>query len=274
MSARQTWIAVVLGGAAAALLYTSCAKPLDQLGPFPCPQDGCPDGYECRGNKCVVPPPIDAPPDATCRPAGNCQVVPQTLCTCPNTACDIDRQTHFFSCRDATSDGVETKVCNSPSDCAKGYTCSSTLAGSSCLKYCATNTDCQDRGSGDCAVDIKGSDGSPFGSVTACSSACDPTQATNASCPVGWACALAALTHNAAPFDELICSEPGVLTQGQQCVGSGDCAAGFTCAPVGSATKCAQVCVVGGATVCPTATTCHSFTRPFIVRTVNYGYCL
>jgi hypothetical protein len=154
-------------------------------------------------------------------------------------------------------------------DCAAGYLC----VGTSCMRYCATDNDCDAPG-GLCVVTIYFNAVLVPG-VTMCSQNCSPF--TAAGCPSGWGCGVYVAPDGVRGLTQ--CHTAGTGTQGAACTYDNDCAVGYGCIAfttpgtggTGATTtrSCAQYCVVGSS-ACPAPLACYQLSPAAVATT---GIC-
>ena len=188
-------------------------------------------------------------------------------------ACDIDPMTQMgTACRMVTAAGMESSTCATDTACAAGYVCVGDGTNDACAKYCAHDSDCTSP-RGKCVEQLTNGSGSAIAGATICSSDCDPTAATNATCPTGWSCDLFTSMFMGTNYDIVDCRKAGTAGQGAACSATVACAAGFTCVNNGTTTTCAKICPLPAGTGCPTGKTCTGFATAFTVAGQQYGAC-
>jgi hypothetical protein len=69
------------------------------------------------------------------------------------------------------------------------------------------------------------------------------------------------------------CLAAGSATQGQACLGTADCASGYSCINYNMTNTCAKWCTVASPS-CPGGATCASFNTPLLIGSVEYGACI
>ncbi len=218
--------------------------------------------------------PADTGPDADTCPTLPCSLAPQCGCSGAMPACDLGSGSST-ACR-AAGVGMETATCAFDTTCAIGYVCVGDGTNNSCEKYCSSAADCM-APRGQCVDQLVDSMSKPIAGAVVCSSNCDPTQAINPLCPMGWTCDLFTSTYMGTMYDIVDCRKAGTATQGQACSTTVACAAGYTCVNTGTSNVCARLCAPPSNTGCPTNTTCGGFTTPFKVPNTTgteYGACL
>jgi hypothetical protein len=143
-----------------------------------------------------------------------------------------------------------------------------------CLQFCNEDPDCDDQGPGSlCVLGF----GAPVLWANACSIDCNP--AVNPSrCANGLRCSLLWTLDT----DEILTDCQGTIgagTHGSPCVATEedphrDCAAGHVCAPISELEdRCFQLCRMTGGVTCPSGSICTSLEDPWIIGTVEYGFC-
>ncbi len=251
--------------AAACARGSSSAQPTDSP-----PGDGSGSGSGMRD----APVKMDAAIDADLCPTLPCSLAPQCGCSGATPACDLGSGS-ATACR-AAGTGTETTTCTLDTTCAAGYVCVGDGTNNACDKYCATGADCT-APRGQCVDQLIDSSMKPIAGAVVCSSNCDPTQTTNATCPTGWTCDLFTSTYMATAYNIVDCRKAGTATQGQTCSSTVACAAGYTCVNTGTSSVCGKLCAPPSNTGCPANTTCGSFTPAFHVPNTTgteYGACL
>jgi hypothetical protein len=212
-----------------------------------------------------------------------CSILDQCGCEAtPNTpVCDLDftmLTTGATKCRsrNTTVVGDETQTCTMASTCAAQHVC----VGGRCRKYCDDDDDCAGPG-GLCIIDLtQGNPPMPIpGAPVTCTTDCNPTLASNPTCPPTWACHIFFDDPNGVPDsgDERYlsdCLAAGAGTAGAACTGSQQCAAGFDCVTLNpGGQQCRPVCNMATQT-CPTGTgTCTGFAPPVVIGGATYGVC-
>ena len=224
-------------------------NPAPDAGPTPT-QDGSPDAP-------VTPP--DAPP------ANACTLVPQAGCP-SGAACDLDATGSATECRDVTAQGTSNSLCATETACRAGYTCLSNAGGgSSCAKFCETDSDCNGDGSR-CVIGIADGNGNDTGHDV-CSNHCDP--AAQSGCPTGMAC----FAQHRGAGDITDCRFQGTTPIGALCSTQSQCEPGSSCITYQGQGRCLAYCVVGDPSACDVDETCLSLTNPITIGAVEYGHC-
>lgn len=248
---------VGLAGCAQATVNGGDASPVD--GPLPI------DAYQT---------PIDGAVDAAACVRSPCDIYAQCGCEAtPGKVCDLDPAmlaTGATACRDDLLHGDETLACTRNSSCAAGHSC----IGGRCRRYCMTDDQCPGEG-GLCV--IKPTTGSQeIPGVTACSTDCTPTAATNASCPATWACHVYVDATMRFLSD---CAAAGSGGVGAVCTNHNSCAAGLDCVTLNpGGNQCRPNCLCPGgncaAGACPGGSgSCRGFTTPVVIGANTYGTC-
>lgn len=119
---------------ALALALAACAKPLDQLEPYPCPTDypACPDGRTCVDGVGCVKPYVDGPCNQF---SVDCSLASPSA-ACLGGACDFSTlvpQCEVGACEEPCSAGA----------CAAGRVCTGTTDGA-CVPDCGAGQACPD----------------------------------------------------------------------------------------------------------------------------------
>jgi hypothetical protein len=257
---------------AIALLF-GCAKASTAAQSDGAPGDGAAGGSDSAGGPRDAAK-MDAAIDADLCPTLPCSLAPQCGCTGATPACDLGSG-NTTACR-AAGTGTETTTCQADTTCSTGYVCVGDGTNNSCEKYCASGADCTGP-RGQCVDQLVDSSSMPIPGAVVCSSNCDPSQVTNATCPSGWTCDLFTSTYMTTTYNIVDCRKAGTATQGQTCSTTVACAAGYTCVNTGTSMVCAKICTPPSNTGCPGVTTCGSFQTPFKVPNTTgteYGACL
>lgn len=152
-------------------------------------------------------------------------------------------------------------------ECVPGSLCVKTTDTiSTCMKYCAMDSNCTSPG-GLCIISLNDGSSGQIPGVTLCTENCDPT--TNSGCPVaGTSCGLAQESMGQMRLLTR-CGGAGSGTQGSFCSTDADCAPTFGCFNAGT-TQCLKYCKVGGV-ACPGGATCTSLG---MIGNTTYGACL
>jgi hypothetical protein len=201
-----------------------------------------------------------------------CKIVP------PQCGCAADEQ---CSVGDPTADNPNGRFCDVAGDtpvgeacnngvkCVEGAMCVNAGGLSTCLEFCANDTNCDAPG-GVCLITLE--DGTAtIPDATLCSTNCDP--ASNVGCDVaGSGCVIGKDPTSAKTFS--ICVGTGAGTQGVTCTSNASCAPTFGCFTVGTEQKCLKYCgysPLGAA--CPLDTVCTPFTEQLVLGMQEYGAC-
>jgi hypothetical protein len=244
------------------------------------PPPGTPDAGEVVIVPDANPPPpgtpdaAPLPPDAA-PPPGMCNLVTGAGCAAPTPACDLGAANEH-ACRQVLSPGTTTSTCSDATSCATNFSCiGASATASSCMRYCAADSDCGGTAGALCVVTLVDGGGATIPNVTLCSQACGPLDASG--CPSTWACRLGreptgaqrALTQ---------CTPSGAGGRNATCADSSDCQAGFQClctdaSCTPSLQKCKKICNATANTGCPTAGTCGGFSPSLVIGGTAYGAC-
>jgi hypothetical protein len=220
---------------------------------------------------------------------GSCSVYEQCGCEA-GQACDLDGAdlaAGGTECRDVASPGQTESNCDTPDQCAAGYSCLGEPG--QCRKMCDEDRDC---GVGHCIVAVVfEADSGELETVpgaNACTKQCDAERATGSGCPRD-----PIMGCRFYPYDEegtgeqgyyTDCTPAGVGGDGADCSANSDddCAPGFGCFVISydddtEKDECRQNCAFpagsdAAAGVCG-AGTCHPFDPPALVGDVEYGVC-
>ena len=276
------------------VLAAACASATgngnDDAGGGP-PPSGTPDGDVTSptpdGAVVIVPDAATPPPgtpDAATPPPGNpdaavppgmCNLVTGSGCAAPTPACDLGAG-NAHECRQVLVAGTVTSTCNDATSCAQNYSCIGASANaSSCMRYCASDTDCGGGAGALCVVTLIDGSNNTIPGVTLCSQACGPMDATG--CPSTWACRLGreptgqqrALTQ---------CGPSGPGGRNATCSSNDDCQAGFQClctdaSCTPSLQKCKKICNATDNTGCPTGSSCSGFSPALVIGGKAWGAC-
>jgi len=235
----------------------------------------CAEGNK-NGPQDAPPPRIDAAIDSNGCAVQPCSVLPQCGCG-GNTACDVDQiDDDGTACRAINASGNETAACGSPLECDRGYACIGGVSFRSCKKYCDGDPDCTPP-RGKCIYVVTDSNNQPIADIPkVCSSNCDPTDTSGASCPSSMKCTI----FRYASADVVDCSPSGPEVQGGDCTGTGagieaKCAKGFQCTTLdgGTSYKCRRVCSAPGTMTGCGANTCVGFAPAVTIGGASYGVC-
>ncbi|KAB2895647.1 MAG: hypothetical protein F9K40_16045 [Kofleriaceae bacterium] len=215
-----------------------------------------------------------------------CDILSQ--CGCESNAttpvCDLDFNqlpVGATKCRASTLDGTETSTCSATTTCGPLHVC----VGGRCRKYCDDNDDCAGPG-GLCLIDL--TYGNPPMNIPmapkTCTTDCNPTAVTNATCPASWACHIY--------FDD-----PDSMTMGDEryltdcepqggggldaaCTGNRSCNAGLDCVTFSSGgSRCRPTCIcpngncAGGSCPMLNSGSCRDYTTAPVIGGVTYGAC-
>jgi hypothetical protein len=226
-----------------------------------------------------TPAPADAALDSNGCSVQPCSILPQCGCTGQNT-CDLDSGDSMgTACRNITVPGTETSACSSKTECDRNFTCIGGAAYASCKKFCTSNADC---GSprGQCVLGFASTAGPDVPKF--CSSNCDPTDATAASCPSTFKCTLYTAMSAGTNYKIADCSLAGTGTQGVDCTAGSQpyeakCAKGFQCVKLTteSTYKCRKICATPGQAggACGGSNQCIGYTEPHTIGSTTYGVC-
>lgn len=231
-----------------------------------------------QGNKAssdAAPKPADAEIDSNGCAVQPCSILPQCGCL-GNTACDVDLADEMgTACRAINAAGTETATCTMPRECDGGFACIGGVSFRSCKKYCSGDADCG-APRGKCIYTVTDSNGLAIADVPKlCSSNCDPTDTTAASCPDTMKCTIFALSEYVVD-----CSPAGTMTQGADCKGPNGaiearCAKGHQCTTTdsGATFKCRRVCSAPGTTTGCGTEMCIGFAPAIVIGGTSYGVC-
>lgn len=214
-----------------------------------------------------------------------CDILSQCGCESnPQTpVCDLDFNqlpVGATKCRANLLDGTETTTCSATNTCGPLHVC----VGGRCRKYCDDNDDCAGPG-GLCLIELTyGNPAMPIPMApTTCTTDCNPTAATNATCPASWACHIYVEDPTpGTPGDETFltdCDAQGGGAVGATCTGNRSCNAGLDCVTLNpGGNQCRPTCVCPGgncaAGTCPGGTgSCRGYTMPPVIGGVTYGVC-
>jgi hypothetical protein len=160
--------------------------------------------------------------------------------------------------------------------------------GGRCRKYCDDEMDCAGPG-GVCLIEL--TYGNPPMMIPmapkTCTTDCNPTATTNATCPANWACHIYVQdpTPGGMTGDETFltdCDAPGGGAVGATCASNRDCGASRDCVtlnPGGPQCRPTCVCPNGNcaAGMCPGGTgSCRGYTTPVVIGGpggTTYGAC-
>lgn len=212
-----------------------------------------------------------------------CSIYDQCGCESPQV-CDLDftdgEQLAMggTACRDVTTPGMETATCTGfeYEQCAAGFVCLGSAAGTQCRKYCQTDNDC---GIGGFCIIEPTSGGNPIPGIKVCTKSCDPADIKPAGCPSGYACGI--FDNNGTGITDCIPTTPAGTDEVSCADGAaGDpCAPGFTCIifsvnEVEQRRVCKQRCEFpGGACTAVAGQTCQDLNPGPTVGATEYGFC-
>lgn len=209
-----------------------------------------------------------------------CSILPQCGCV-GNSACD-----RAFgggtACRPINANGTETAACTSSNQCDEGYTCvGNNGQNRTCKKYCTIDGECGTP-RGKCFYEFVGTDDMPLPNIPkACTSNCQPEDATAALCPSTMKCTLLLFNDNGTTTLASECTPAGTGTQGTSCslnnaANEAACSKGFTCALFTneSTHRCRRVCTQPGmASAQCGGQQCIGYSTPQTFAGVTYGVC-
>jgi hypothetical protein len=221
---------------------------------------------------------------------GTCSVYDQCGCD-PGQACDLDGaalDSGGTECREVSSPGQTQSNCDSPDQCAAGYSCLGDPG--QCRKLCDEDGDC---GTGRCIVQVvfenDAGDLEDVPDASACTKSCDPTSAEASGCPSDPAMGCRYYSYDPDGSGEEIhytdCTPAGLGGDAADCSANddGDCAPGYSCFVITfdddtTADQCRQQCIYRIGNVlqegqCAVGT-CHNFEdSPARIDDVEYGVC-
>lgn len=174
--------------------------------------------------------------------------------------------------RECKSEGTTPvgAVCTSES-CEAGSICVNAAPPvSTCMKFCASDADCEAPG-GLCLITVSDGAGGDVPGMTLCTDNCDP--ATNTGCAQGTECQIGQEQDGLQRF-LTICSSVGTGTYSDPCTDNSDCAPTYACTgDLGGQTVCLQWCKVAQG-ICSGGLTCSPFSPALLIGSIEYGACI
>lgn len=175
-------------------------------------------------------------PDAGAVCSGDpCDLVDQCGCDV-GQACGLDTAnlaSAATTCRAIQFAGIDGDACDTDAECGAGLGCFGT-----CRTFCERDSDCGAANSF-CLVPVMDS-GQQVGDVRVCTPRCKPEAQTQNGCPSGQACDL----YRTGDSIYTNCRAAGTGGEGDDCDGSDDCRAGFSCVTFSSTYRiCTQLCL-------------------------------
>lgn len=210
----------------------------------------CDDGNTAAGDGCS--------PTCSVETATSCELVPQSGCPA-GQACDLADEGR--ECRAVTAPGRVDSSCSSETACASGHHCLQDGAASYCLKFCASNSDCE--AGARCASGLTDDAGVQVAKV--CSNRCEVVDQTG--CPALTGCI--GIQNSAGDYTE--CVAMGGTSDFQTCSSTLDCLPGALCANTSDGPLCLPYCELGS--LCSSGL-CTPFSQPLVIDGVELGACL